>query len=703
MKQDDLLIDSSGFALNLLEKIFDAKIEIKGIENLCQDNPQIFIANHFTRIEAMLVPFALYKITNKKVGVIADDLLFNTPAGNLLKRLGAVKKSDPFRNNIILGDLLTSSKDWLIFPEGRMVKAKDITKEDEHYCVNINQVCERVYTGSASFALNSQLLRKNYFDKNIKDLKKFKRKYFLDDCNDIKKNETKIIPINISYSKLRKGDNFLMTMAKKIFSDIGENFKEELEIESNIILNSTITINILNPISTNDLLMDRSYNEIDHSKIVDKYREELTQKFMTKVYENLTISFDHIFILVLYLFPNDVIEKNHFKRLIYIILKDILNSELFVTKEISFALLDLVSYEQHKAFDEIVEIARKDNILVEDEISYRINKENLMNSFTHDTIRLKNILRVLLSEILLINDVKKMVKNYVNQDIVQINKTLYTLLKDEEQKEYENDYNKYWHYSGIKAKDIGTPYVVEANSDICVIALHGFSSAPKEVEKIALYLNAANFNVYAPRIKGHGTVPEDLKTTTWQDWYDSLSRAITIASLQYKKIYLLGFSTGGLLALLSVKKMYKEFKGLICINAALNLNDIRVKTLIPAVNFWNDLVNAFDVKEYAKEYIDNIAQNPDINYDKHYIDSITQLSKLMAKTKKNLKKAKTPIYIIQSSDDPIVNPSSAYEIFDAIKDDNKKLEIIESSFHVIITQENEKLFKGIRDFIENHK
>ncbi|MGK0255635.1 MAG: esterase/lipase, partial [Arcobacteraceae bacterium] len=480
-------------------------------------------------------------------------------------------------------------------------------------------------------------------------------------------------------------------------------FKEELEIESNIILNSTITINILKPISTNNLLRNKSYEEIEHSKIVDNYREKLTQNFMTKVYENLTISFDHIFILVLYLFPNNVIEKNHFKRLIYLIIKDILNSKLFFTKELNYSLLDLVSYEKHKAFDEIVEIAKKDNIVEEDEINYSINKENLMNSFTHDTIRLKNILRVLLSEILLIKDVKKMVKNYVNQDILQINETLYNLLKNEEQKEYENDYNKYWHYSGIKAKNIGTPYTLEANSDICVIALHGFSSAPKEVEKIALYLNAANFNVYAPRIKGHGTVPEDLKTTTWQDWYDSLSRAIAIATLKYKKIYLLGFSTGGLLALLSGKKEYKEFKGSICINAALNLNDIRVKTLIPAVTFWNDLVNAFDAKEYAKEYIDNIAQNPDINYDKHYIDSITQLSELMAKTKKNLKKAKIPIYIIQSSDDPVVNPSSAYEIYDAIESKNKKLEIIESSLHVIITQENEKLFKGIRDFIENHK
>ncbi len=62
----DLLINSSGLVLNLLEKIFDANIEIKGVENIPKEHPRIFVANHFTRMEAMIVPYALYDITDKK-------------------------------------------------------------------------------------------------------------------------------------------------------------------------------------------------------------------------------------------------------------------------------------------------------------------------------------------------------------------------------------------------------------------------------------------------------------------------------------------------------------------------------------------------------------------------------------------------------------------------------------------------------------
>jgi esterase/lipase len=236
-----------------------------------------------------------------------------------------------------------------------------------------------------------------------------------------------------------------------------------------------------------------------------------------------------------------------------------------------------------------------------------------------------------------------------------------------------------------------------------VISIHGFSSAPKEVEQLAIFLYDKGLNVYAPRLAGHGTIPEDLKNTLWQDWYKSISRTITIASLQFEKVYVLGFSTGGLLALLSTKKCFVEFQGIICINAALHLNDIRVKTLLPALSFWNDIVKAFNEDEYAKEYIENDAEYPDINYDKFYIDAIEQLNTLMYKTKKSLSKIKKPILIIQSKNDPVVNPSSAYEIYEKVQSKNKSVEIIDSSKHVIIKGKyTSKLYNLINEFIEQN-
>ena len=707
MIQNDLLINTNGYVLSLLEKILNANIEVKGIENIPKNNPIMFVANHFTRIEAMLVPYTLYNLTNKKVGVIADDSLFKSYFGNFLKNLGAMKKSEINRNEHIIGDLITSCKNWMIFPEGIMVKAKDITKIDNIFCVKIDETCQRVYTGAAVFALSSEFFREKYFERKLENYDEFSEKYFINDCSEITPNETMIVPINISYSKLRNGRNFLVDMAEKLLEDIGDNFKEEIEIEGNLILNSKIIIRILEPISTKKLLEPLYSKGLLQEEILNSLRYDVTHDFMNKIYESLTISFDHIFTLILFLFPKEEIELEYFKRLIYIVFSKIKEKNLPYDESINKDLIYLISYEKFEAFDDILKVAIKDNILQIHEIHcdrYLINKEVLANSFTHHTIRLKNILRVILNEILAQDDIVNMVKDLLLKKEFENNIELAEILKCEEKEEFENSYEKFENNKDIKAKDIGTTnYFQNINSNSCVIVVHGFSSAPKEMQNLALFLNENNFNVITPRLSGHGTVPEDLKTKTWQDWYKSVSRSITIASLQYKKVYIVGFSTGGLLALLSTKKQYKEFVSLVCINAALHLNDLRIKTLLPAISFWNDIVKVFNENKYAKEYIDNFPENPQINYNKHYVSSIEQLSLLMDKIKKNLHKIKKPILIIQGKDDPVVNPSSAHEIYEKIESRFKKLKMINSSKHVIVNENTDGLYDYILSFINEGK
>ena len=707
MIQNDLLINTNGYVLSLLEKILNANIEVKGIENIPKNNPIMFVANHFTRIEAMLVPYTLYNLTNKKVGVIADDSLFKSYFGNFLKNLGAMKKSEINRNEHIIGDLITSCKNWMIFPEGIMVKAKDITKIDNIFCVKIDETCQRVYTGAAVFALSSEFFREKYFERKLENYDEFSEKYFINDCSEITPNETMIVPINISYSKLRNGRNFLVDMAEKLLEDIGDNFKEEIEIEGNLILNSKIIIRILEPISTKKLLEPLYSKGLLQEEILNSLRYDVTHDFMNKIYESLTISFDHIFTLILFLFPKEEIELEYFKRLIYIVFSKIKEKNLPYDESINKDLIYLISYEKFEAFDDILKVAIKDNILQIHEIHcdrYLINKEVLANSFTHHTIRLKNILRVILNEILAQDDIVNMVKDLLLKKEFENNIELAEILKCEEKEEFEKSYEKFKDNKDIKAKDIGTTnYFENINSNSCVIVVHGFSSAPKEMQNLALFLNENNFNVITPRLSGHGTVPEDLKTKTWQDWYKSVSRSITIASLQYKKVYIVGFSTGGLLALLSTKKQYKEFVSLVCINAALHLNDLRIKTLLAAISFWNDIVKVFNENKYAKEYIDNFPENPQINYNKHYVSSIEQLSLLMDKIKKNLHKIKKPILIIQGKDDPVVNPSSAHEIYEKIESRFKKLKMINSSKHVIVNENTDGLYDYILSFINEGK
>ncbi len=422
---------------------------------------------------------------------------------------------------------------------------------------------------------------------------------------------------------------------------------------------------------------------------------------MNKIYESLTINFDHIFVLILFLYPKKQIEINYFKRLIYLTIQALKNENLFLDDELlNDDLIYLISYEKYARYEDILHLAIKDKIVKKDEKFLEINKENLLNSYTHHTIRINNILRVILNEIQINEKIVEITNNLVLEKEKINNQNLLNFLKQQEDNEYENSYKRFKDKKEIKSKDIGKAKYFENKNEICVLTIHGFCSSPKEMEELSLYLFENGFDVISPRLAGHGIVAEELKNKLWQDWYKSVCRSIVIATLSYKKIFLVGFSTGGLLTLLSTKKCYEEFMGAVCINAALNLNDLRIHTLLPAVSFWNDFVELFNQKEYSKEYVENMPENPETNYSKHYISSVEQLSLLMKKIKNILHKVKKPLLIIQSKNDPIVSPSSAYEIFENIKSEKKDLKIIDSSKHVIIKGGNRQVcFEYINEFI----
>ena len=67
----------------------------------------------------------------------------------------------------------------------------------------------------------------------------------------------------------------------------------------------------------------------------------------------------------------------------------------------------------------------------------------------------------------------------------------------------------------------------------------------------------------------------------------------------------------------------------------------------------------------------------------------------------NIPKIKTPTFIIQAKNDPVVNPSSAYEIYEKIKSEKKELLMLDLDNHIIIKGENTKeLFEEIHSFLD---
>src|SRR6266508_6090416 len=99
------------------------------------------------------------------------------------------------------------------------------------------------------------------------------------------------------------------------------------------------------------------------------------------------------------------------------------------------------------------------------------------------------------------------------------------------------------------------------------LCIHGFTGNPTSMRGVAKALAAAGFSVELPRLPGHGTDLDDMKTTSWSDWSGEVEASYQRLAARCDKIVVSGLSMGGTLTLWTALR-HPEVAGLACINPA---------------------------------------------------------------------------------------------------------------------------------------
>ena len=115
------------------------------------------------------------------------------------------------------------------------------------------------------------------------------------------------------------------------------------------------------------------------------------------------------------------------------------------------------------------------------------------------------------------------------------------------------------------------PFLYKASSEVGLVLVHGFTAAPSEMRDIARHLADRGITVSAPLLAGHGTSPEDLERTTWQDWFASVNAAVDEMRARCKRVYLGGLSLGGALTLYTAAQRGQDLAGIIVMSAPIYL------------------------------------------------------------------------------------------------------------------------------------
>ncbi|CCK80271.1 alpha/beta fold hydrolase [Desulfobacula toluolica] len=709
----------SGYTFKTVSGFSKSQIKIFG-EHHIPNGSVIFTANHFTRIETVFLPYHIHNITKKEVWSLASEELFNVPIlQGVLDKLGAVSTKDPNRDDLILKTLFSGNVQWVIFPEGMMVKNKKLIRKNRFALIDDASV-SRPHTGAAITALRCEFYRerlRRMKDMGVTEFDRLIHEFEIKNIDKVLSGQTYIVPVNITYYPASPKENILSKIAQIIMKAPSKRVMEELMTEGSMLF-SDVSINIRfgEPIKVKGYLNDpyiesmltvkrkvKFDDDIISKQLTRKFSNIIMEEYMSAVYAMTCLNYDHVLACILKHFPyrKQGIDIYEFKCKVYIaICRLVSDKTYFVSEEFYKNQIHLLIDDRFNRFVNFLTIAENTGVInLKNNKIFKDQTKFLTRSNFHN-IRIENPILVMVNEVEPLKEVEAVLKKIAQTSYDEIISRVKDKIIEKTANDFSRDYNDHYIVGESKRKKIGSPIFLKHESEIAgVLLIHGYMAAPEEMKPFANYLYENSFTVYVPRLKGHGTAPEDLAQTTYEQWIESVEEAFIILRHSCEKIIVGGFSTGAGLAL-ELSARVEDIVAVFAVAPPMRLQDLG-SYFVPAIDAWNAMIKKIHLNTIAKEFIENHPENSHINYQRNPVSGIHQLEKLMEYLEPKLKTITKPTLVIQSRKDPVVNPKGTLKLFEQLGSDNKEYYIFDYDRHGILTGDDvQRIYKAIEQFIE---
>ena len=690
---------TSGHAIALLENLSGVRVNVHGRENLSA-SPTIFVINHFTRIETLLLPYHIYSLTQRPVWSLAAAALFHGTFGNLLDALGAVSTKAPDRDRLMVKSLLTGEANWIIFPEGCMVKDK-VFIEQARYAISCAGGRKPPHTGAATLALRTEFYRKRLL-KLAHDLpdeaERLRVLFGITDQSQILTAPTQIIPVNITYYPLRGKENALSRLAERYMGPLPERFHEELLIEGAMLLEGVdIDIRFGAPMMVGDCLdCDEIMNDITSVQRIDfedrlpshhamrKEAFRIMQGYMEAIYKMTTVNHDHLFASLLRSIPFSKIAAADFRRRIFLLSKDLTSLGLYRHQSLEAGQLALLTDDRFNKYREFLALALETGVLRQEGEYLIKDPEKFSSPLTLNRARIDNPIGVLANEVLPLSKLQKRILFYAYLPPMAVRYLVSTRIIKEAETEFDIDYQNFFQTGETKEREVGRPFLLRGSStELGIVLVHGFLAAPRELTDLANSLQQRGWWVYVLRLKGHGTSPADLSRHSGKDWQNSVDGGYALLNTFCKKVIVGGFSFGGGLALDCAARI-PQVAAVFAVCPPMQLQDLSSR-FAPTIAIWNRLMTLLKHEERKKEYVEIFPEHPEINYHRLPIVSLVAMENVMQELETKLPTIEVPTLIVQAKGDPVVAPDGSERLFEQLAAKEKEYLLVDFNRHGILS------------------
>ncbi|WP_083236809.1 alpha/beta fold hydrolase [Desulfosporosinus sp. BG] len=243
-------------------------------------------------------------------------------------------------------------------------------------------------------------------------------------------------------------------------------------------------------------------------------------------------------------------------------------------------------------------------------------------------------------------------------------------------------------------KRLVEPFNFPGNHVGCLL-IHGFSGSPSEMRLIGKRLATFGWSVLGIRLSGHGTTPEEMAKTRWEDWVKDAEAGVKELRKSCHTVIVVGLSMGGLLALHLATLGLIE--GTVSMNAPMvlvNQQTRYVRLLRPFKAF---------VRKPKKHYLGSASQpeNERFVYERVPVDALISLNGAIRKVRRNLNKIKCPTLLMQSDKDLTVNPISVQIIKNELQQIKPEVLNWRKSGHILtLGPEREEVALKVHEFLQ---
>ncbi len=684
---------TTGLALKILTAFSKARITLHNEKDL-PSGGSIFVINHFTRLETLLLPYHISKLLDKPVWSLASPELFGGLMGRYLEQVGAVSIGDPERDKLIIKSLVGEGAAWIVFPEGRMVKNCKVVDRGS-FMITSESGKHPPRTGAAALAWRAEILRRRLTALKDSEAESFSA---LASAFDILPEASitesiNIVPVNVSYYPLRFTDTILSRLSTVLEDKLSSRLLEEVMVESSMLL-SGVDIDIrfgeALPVApeVKNFFRAKIPDFVDNKKS-RRVLKKMTYDSMAAIYGSTTVNLDHILAALLYKTSGRSFFEVDFRRRAYLAATS--NGRalgFFRHQGLQGSQIDLLLEKDGGRVADLLELAREKGFLQVSSASrfrfLEFEKECCGDAFHR--VRLENPFLVMANAIEPLPALQHLLRHLSWTPSWYLRRLTAKRLLEIMEQAYLEDRKPFQEDPNLSPLSCGIPYLVNHRAKIGIVLIHDWLTTPQSLKGLADYLGRRGFMVLVPRLPGHATVAADLEKRDYEQWQTAVDEAYAYVDCLCRKVVVCGVGSSVALALSLAARGYKMAALLVLFPV---FGSARQPLSEPLVEGETGAVTPSFGAPYPTAF----------SYSNFPGSSRRQIKKMLVQAAKNLPLVESPLLMIQADCAAKGDRQSAGKYFDKLASSEKELLLLPSADLDSLISESSHGGQAVTDFI----